>query len=479
MRKSNSSVFSLIIAFLCIAVYAAALIIGAYRLYVNVSDRRVIAEREFYDLADLASAAGVLGFMDTPFQEAIRDGLAKSRTLEGVIISGPSGEYAFERERGAVIQWEGDSPRFTRRLGVSATSAVPLRINGLRNVNISAGFSAVDYDYGITILKHSLIVILAALATAFLTLLIESALSKDQASAGRGTRRDNRSSEYDEEEPEDELEDPVPGHGAQKTGSRETPQAWAQEPVDSEFPDSEPFDSQSFVPESPASDSKTSTLGIFDSELPDFSDLADFEPQPDFVPPIGGVSEEFELPEADLPGENYTGDEDQADVPRGLYSPRSNVGWEDYTKDRLESELHRCASFEQDLVLMVIAFSDKTSATDEQYKQFADMAVSFFNLRDLIFENGDRGITVILPNTDLDQGFTRAEDFHNHLTATFTAVAEFRIGISARSSRLVDAERLFFEASEALNKAYADPVSPVIAFKSDPEKYRAFLRSRR
>jgi hypothetical protein len=421
MRKSHSSIFSLIIAFLCIAVYAAALIIGAYRLYVNVSDRRVIAEREFYDLADLASAAGVLGFMDTPFQEAIQDGLVKSRTLEGVIISGPSGEYAFERERGAVVRWEGDSPRFARRIGVSATSAIPLRINGLRNVNISAGYSAVDYDYGITILKHSLIVILAALATAFLTLLIESALSKEQAPADRKARRDSRPPEYDPE----------------------------------------PFNSEPFASEAPVSEAAAAPTETFDSDISDFSDIADF------------------AAEADLSGENHAGDEDQAGVPKGLYSPRSNVGWEEYTKDRLESELHRCASFEQDLVLMIIAFSGKAGVSGEQYKEFADAAVNFFNLRDLIFENGDRGITVILPNTDLDQGFAKAEDFHTRLTADFTAAAEFRIGISARSSRLVDADRLFFEASEALKKACADPVSPIIAFKSDPEKYRAFLRSRK
>jgi hypothetical protein len=31
------------------------------------------------------------------------------------------------------------------------------------------------------------------------------------------------------------------------------------------------------------------------------------------------------------------------------------------------------------------------------------------------------------------------------------------------------------EASEALERALADPVSHIVAFKSDPEKYRAFI----
>jgi hypothetical protein len=485
MRKSNSSIPTLIIAFLCIAVYAAALIIGVYRLYVNVTDRRVIAEREFYDLADLASAAGVLGFMDTPFQEAIRDGLAKSQTLDGVIISGPSGEYAFERERGAVVRWEGDSPRFIRRFGLSATSVVPLRINGLRNVNISAGFRSVDYDYGITILKHSLIVILAALAVAFLTLLVESALSKDQVPAGRGRRNSRLSGYDDDEEPENEFDgesgeaEETAGYGAKKRGKevsgsyreqgRESPEAWAQE---------------------------TSFQETGLSENLDFSDIAGFVPEPDFTGGSAGAAEEFGLPEADFSFEDYPqeeplpaepaafvppfGQEEESrpDVPQGLYTPRSGIGWEDYTRDRLESELHRCASFEQDLGLMVIAFSETKGVTDVQYKQLADMTVDFFNLRDLIFEKGEWEITVILPNTDLDQSFAKAEDFHNRLTAGFPGISDFRIGLSARSGRLVDADRLYFEASEALNKALYDPVSPIVAFKSDPEKYRAFLRSR-
>jgi hypothetical protein len=444
MRKPKSSVPALIIAFLCIAVYAAVLVIGAYRFYVNVTDRRVTAEREFYDLADLASAAGVLGFMGAPFQEAIQDGLEKSRTLEGVIISGPLGEHAFERERGAVIRWEGDSPRFVRRFGVSSTSAVPLRVNEFRNVTISAGFSSIDPDYTITILKHSLVVILAALAAAFLTFLVESALAGDRVPAGGRRQRNRRPGGYDEEElgrgsDEDENKDQPAGGGAGNLKNQE--------------------DSRKTQASSGFSDDSEASSGDFDIPDTDFSS--------------GAYSREDAAPRED----GAPSEEESSLLPQGLYAP-SGIGWEAYTKDRLESELHRCASFEQDLALMIVVFSGKDKLTGEQYKRLAGMAVSFFNLRDLIFEAGGRGITVILPNTDVDQGFARAEDFQNYLMPAFTGIPDFRIGLSARSGRLVDAGRLYFEAEEALNKALGDPVSPVIAFKSDPEKYRAFLRSR-
>jgi hypothetical protein len=457
MRKTNSSIPAFIIAFLCIAVYVAALIIGAYRLYVNVTGRRAIAEREFYNLTDLASAAGVLGFMAVPFQEAIQDSLTESQTLEGVIISGPSGEYAFERDPGEIIRWEGDSPRFVNRFGLSSTLVRPLNINGLRNVNISVGFRWIDYNYGITILKHSLMVILAALTAAFLTFLVESILGREPASA-KGTQRGagRKDDELEPFEPAGRMakkSEQAVSLSSHEDTALETPDAWGKESLD--FPDLE--------------------LG------------------PDFTSDLDDSDEDFDIPEVDFslddpleetPAEpaipdSAAAEDDVQPSPQGLYAPGSNIGWEEYTGDRLKSELHRCAASEEDLTVLLVDFSGKAELTSQQYNQLAEMAVNFFNLRDLMFEKGKQGITIILPNTDLEQGFSRAEEFLSYLTPAFTDTPGFfRIGVSSRAGRLVDADRLYFEAAEALDKAVRDPVSPIIAFKCDPEKYRAFLRSR-
>jgi hypothetical protein len=101
----------------------------------------------------------------------------------------------------------------------------------------------------------------------------------------------------------------------------------------------------------------------------------------------------------------------------------------------------------------------------------------------MTFEKGERGITVIIPNLDLDQGFTKAGEFHkrilNKLPASFTSKTDFCIGLSSRSGRLINGERLFFEANAALDKALQDPAAPIIAFKSDPEKYRKFIKQER
>lgn len=167
--------------------------------------------------------------------------------------------------------------------------------------------------------------------------------------------------------------------------------------------------------------------------------------------------------------------------PQGLYTPRGNIGWESYLNDRLASELHRCSSFEQDLVFLIMEFPEPISGTGaDHYRQFADEAVSFFSMRDLIFEKGENGISVIIPSMDLDQAIIKSEEFRGRilekLPESFEGRTELCVGLSSRAGRLIEADRLILEAASALERALSDKVSYVVAFKSDPEKYRNFIR---
>ena len=195
-----------------------------------------------------------------------------------------------------------------------------------------------------------------------------------------------------------------------------------------------------------------------------------FLPEDDETSPFGNVSFE-EKPDIGSA---------QGQSPQGLYTARGNVGWESYTRERLNSELHRCASSEQDLTLLVMGFSNGGTMSDTLYRQFADEAAACFVMRDLIFENGENGISVIIPSADLEQSMEKAGEFRgrimNRLPESFDGKKSLCIGLSSRAGRLIEADRLILEASTALKKAMADPVSPIIAFKSDPEKYRDFIR---
>ncbi|MDR1420452.1 MAG: hypothetical protein LBI86_08775 [Treponema sp.] len=452
MGQKNYSVLTSIIASVCIFVYLAALVYAGIKLYISIDERRITAEREFFDLADRASSAGVLGFMDQPFITAIEDAIAESRTIEGVIISGPDGEYAFEREGGGVIAWVNGSPRFKSRPDLIGDPLfLPLRIEGLRNGNIRAAALAVDYSLVSGVLKQTLVMVLAALALAFFTLLLESLVGK------------NRWVEISPS-PEERF-DPLSGRPLRQ--DEIAPRSRYSRPPYRPVREPPPPPAVPPAPPPPA-------------PSPPAPPVPKAEPLPETAPPepVRETAKETPSPEEDRAAPPLR--ENDGAGPRGLFSPHGNIGWEDYTLERLAAELHRCASFEQDLVFIVMEFRNFRRPDDGFYNEFADEAVNFFTLRDLIFEKGKQGISIIYPNIDLDMGFTRAEEFHSRLMSkySFTSKTDLCIGISSRSGRLVDAERIVFEASEALARALEDPVSHIVAFKSDPEKYREFVRTK-
>ena len=377
-KSRKTSIIGIVIASVCILVYLGALVYVIVRINTSMAEHRLVAEQEFYNLADLASSAGVLGFMDETFVQTIQDAVDKSRTLEGVIISGPNGEVPFEKERGKAITWINSSPRFRKSFDFSPQPLyLPLRIQGLRNVNIQAVAGALNYDEVVDILGRAMLLVASALIIAFFTLITES-LQKGRFAAGLKASK---------------LKSEVP---------------------------------KSAVPAG-----------------------ADKSPPPEYAA-------------------------------GGSYSDRGHVVREENTETRLTEELRRCATVGQDLAFIAIEF--KPTAEDESfYPRFAADAARFFSSRDFICEKGQRGISVICPGLNLDTGFLNADEFHNRVMGKYTGLFKTKtdlcMGISARSERPVNAKRLMFEAEEALERALMDPVSHIVAFKSDPEKYRAFMES--
>jgi hypothetical protein len=175
-------------------------------------------------------------------------------------------------------------------------------------------------------------------------------------------------------------------------------------------------------------------------------------------------------------------DEAPQDKPEGLYSPASGLGWESYMRDRLDAELSRSASFEQDLSLLVFAY-DGLSSEDAEYAKISATIKELFSFRDLAFERVD-GFTIILPNSDSAHAMRMAEEFKKKLV--YLAVGDYAelgllpmyMGISSRAGRLVDAQRLVEEAEAALERARHEKDTHIVAFKPDPDKYRLYLASK-
>jgi len=398
-QHKNRNVLSVFIAAICIILYLFAVTQAAIRIYLSIDSQKITAEQEFSKVADAALYAGMQGFMDEQFIQTMNNALAASSCIEALIITGPDGEYGFEKQQGRAIAWVNNSPRFINRLSFSNQSHYrPLPIYDIRNANIKAVAEAFNYNEILKVLKETLLLILIGFTLSFFTMLLQMLIGK------KSEKSEKREPVY--------APSPSPEYSVNAKPKR-------QEKIEE----------------------KRETIIIQAAPA---------------------------IPRATATASSETS-------PKGLYSPHSNIGWEEYTNDRLESELHRCSSTENDLTLMILEF---TEINETMFKHAAEEAVNFFSSRDLLFEHGKKGITVILPSVDLNTGISKAEKFHHRIMGKPNGGKSIlNIGLSSRSGRLLNAKRLIFETTEALKKAKHDSTSSIIAFKSDPEKYRAYIRN--
>ncbi len=165
--------------------------------------------------------------------------------------------------------------------------------------------------------------------------------------------------------------------------------------------------------------------------------------------------------------------------PSGLFSPDTGFGWEEYMLTRLESELVRSASSDQDLALFTMRISGIDWKSDCG-KEVSRTILETVKFNDLVFNYGDDGATAIFQNKNTDKALETAEELHTKISAVLSksgSEAKAFIGISTRSLRLISGTRLANESEEALKRAMTDEDSPIIAFRVNPERYKNFLAS--
>lgn len=163
--------------------------------------------------------------------------------------------------------------------------------------------------------------------------------------------------------------------------------------------------------------------------------------------------------------------------PVGLFSPRTGFGWESYMTPRLDKELIRAASSEQDLALFTIRILG--IKWEEPYaKKIISLIIDTVKFDDLVFEYKDDGCIAILQNMDTDRSMQIADQLRKDVAALlkeYNKTDEMKIGISTRSLRLISGTRLANESEQALIRAMGDKDSPIVAFRVNPEKYRNYL----
>ncbi|HPE88956.1 MAG TPA: GGDEF domain-containing protein [Spirochaetia bacterium] len=215
------------------------------------------------------------------------------------------------------------------------------------------------------------------------------------------------------------------------------------------------------------------------AEDPFFDDAPSSEAEPEAEPAVDDQAAPAGRPE---PKAAFIGRDDlpegSLDGPRGLFDAETGLGWEAYLRERLSAELRRSASFEQDLSLL-IASIDGAERGDEEFNLFASSVRDYFSFKDMAFLFGNNGAALILPNMDVDHALRMCGELMKKLSASMAGRLPGGVGVcmglSSRAGRLVDADRIIGESMAALSKARSDGQGGIMAFRPDPEKFRAYL----
>jgi len=440
-RLPRFSLFSNIIASVCILIYIGAIVFAGIWVYNSIRDRRTLAGREFSDLARRSSDLWTLEGVNDVFKAEITNEILKSKCLQGIIISGPWGDYTMERNLGEIIAWNESTPVFKFPFGVSKEPLSTPIVLGEYRSTIKAVYNYIDYEILIAIFKRTLFVVLATLALALFTLIFQRFAFT--------IPRPKRESSI--------LEEDIPLERSERNEDSKKPAMIDMETLSKIYKSRPRGGGEGKVKR----DLPFVQKEVFSTEKKDKD--KDKEKEENIVEKkeIDILTPAIKNPSKPLPS-----------------SEENKIGKESNMQDKLEAELKRSSSLDQDLVFMIVEIQEGKTFT-KGLRLLEDESVKLFLRRDLVFEKGPKGVSIIIPNIDLDQGFTKSEKLYNRVIdkykETFASEAKIYMGLSSRALRKIDAQSIIFEANGALKKAYEYPDSPIVAFKSDPEKYKAFI----
>jgi hypothetical protein len=141
----------------------------------------------------------------------------------------------------------------------------------------------------------------------------------------------------------------------------------------------------------------------------------------------------------------------------------------------LEEELIHSASQEQDLSLIIVRIAGIPNDNPDSAQ--AACIKNCVNERGSAYRYGNDAYALLIKALKLDDALQDAESLLERLAASLRdqGLPAITIGISSRTERLISADRLLTEASEAQKHASDDMTSPIIAFRVNPEKYRNFI----
>ena len=189
------------------------------------------------------------------------------------------------------------------------------------------------------------------------------------------------------------------------------------------------------------------------------------------------TEKEYEIPSTPIQEEDSEEKEEQNEA-KDIFSVRTGFLNESQLKGRLENELVRSASGEQELSLILVRILNISA--EEDIRKIADFVLGENPFRNLIFDYKEDGFALIRKDMSVKDAEIYAEKLLQNINELFEGEnTPCFSGISSRSGRILSNERLLTEAEEALRRSMEDGKSRVTAFHVDIGKYMEFIKNRK
>ena len=192
---------------------------------------------------------------------------------------------------------------------------------------------------------------------------------------------------------------------------------------------------------------------------------------------VSDTEKEYEIPSTPIQEEDSEEKEEQNEA-KDIFSVRTGFLNESQLKGRLENELVRSASGEQELSLILVRILNISA--EENIRKIADFVLGENPFRNLIFDYKEDGFALIRKDMSVKDAEIYAEKLLQNINELFEGEnTPCFSGISSRSGRILSNERLLTEAEEALRRSMEDGKSRVTAFHVDIGKYMEFIKNRK
>jgi GGDEF domain-containing protein len=156
---------------------------------------------------------------------------------------------------------------------------------------------------------------------------------------------------------------------------------------------------------------------------------------------------------------------------RERYSEETGLVKRGFFQDRLAAEIERAVSFGEDMALFLI--SAGVEQPDAWKVHLVPVIHRLFGDPDLAHEYGPDTAAVIAPGMDMDTAIKTARLFYKQV---LERKMKSLVGITTRNGRSPAPAILLEEADQALAQAVRGAQSPIIAFRSDADKFNNYMK---